>query len=109
MALAARSLNQHTAYLPLVPVGELSAPGLPALGQSTPAALRSGLLYGQVGAVKELISRLSLDLPTAPLIVVTGGGGSVLAAHLATNVRFERDLTLQGLALTADAAGFHTP
>ncbi|MGQ0636145.1 MAG: type III pantothenate kinase [Planctomycetaceae bacterium] len=99
LELCARSLNEHTAFLPLVPVRELWEPNLPALGRNTPAALRSGLLYGQVGAVRELILRLSAGLPTAPLVVVTGGGGGLLAARLASDVRLEHDLTLQGLAL----------
>lgn len=97
--LAARSLNEHTALLPLVLAGELTG-DLPALGRDTPGAIRSGLLYGQVGAVKELVARLSTD-GHEPLVVVTGGNGALLASHLGPGARFEPDLPLRGLAWMA--------
>jgi type III pantothenate kinase len=110
LELGSRSLHQYTALLPLVPVEELADPTLPAIGKNTPAAIRSGLLYGQVGAVKEIIARLSSALTAAgrsrlsnsgvqPLIVVTGGNGPLLAAHLGKGIREERELPLRGLAL----------
>lgn len=113
LELGARSLNQYTALLPLVPVDELNDPRLPTIGRNTPAAIRSGLLYGQVGAVKEIIARLAetltgghspktQSLPTVPLIIVTGGNGPLLAKHLGSGVREEPDLPLRGLALLAE-------
>lgn len=105
LELSARSLHQHTAFLPLVPMDELRVPGVPVLGTDTPAAMRSGLLYGQVGAVAELIARLSRGLPTAPLVVITGGSGETLAAHLPIEARLERELTRQGLAVAGAASG----
>lgn len=115
LELAARSLHEHTALLPLVPVNELSVPDLPAVGRNTPAAIRSGLLYGHIGAVKEVITRLTAALPTnerrapsvavaSPLIIVTGGNGPLLAAHLGIPLCEERELPLRGLALVAAKA-----
>lgn len=98
--LAARSLHDHTALLPLVATAELSVPDLAPLGRDTPGAIRSGLLYGQVGAVREIIRRLS-SATAAPLVVVTGGNGLLLASHLDANVRFEPDLPLRALAWMA--------
>lgn len=109
LELCALGLHQYTALLPMVPVGELADPQLPAVGKDTPAAIRSGLLYGHVGAVKEVVSRLSATLKSAggsrssnpdalPLVLINGGNGPLLAPHLGGGVREERDLPLRGLA-----------
>ncbi len=112
LELGARSLNQYTALLPLIPVEDLADPNVTPVGKDTPGAIRSGLLYGQVGAVKEIIARLSATLSTAggarasisspaPLVVINGGNGPLLARHLGSGIREERDLPLRGLALIA--------
>jgi type III pantothenate kinase len=105
VGLCSRSLHQYTALLPLIPIEELTRSAVPALGKNTPAAIRSGLLFGQIGAVKELVSQLSASLAGTPLIVVTGGNGPLLAPHLGSAARAERDLPLRGLALVAKSAG----
>ena len=58
--MSARALHEFTDLLPLVSLNELSVPP-PALGVSTVTAIRGGLFWGQVGAVRrgiELSSRL---------------------------------------------------
>jgi type III pantothenate kinase len=101
LELFARSLHAYTALLPLVPVDELTNPGLPALGRDTRAALCSGLLYGQVGAIREVIARLSADLATPSEVYITGGCGELLVSHLGPAVRLEQELPLRGLAVVA--------
>ncbi|HTI49651.1 MAG TPA: type III pantothenate kinase [Planctomycetaceae bacterium] len=105
VGLCSRSLHQYTALLPLIPIEELAVPTLSALGKNTPAAIRSGLLFGQIGAVKELVAQLSTGIAGTPLVVVTGGNGPLLAPHLGSRARGERDLPLRGLALVAKHAG----
>lgn len=98
LALSAKGLHEYTALLPLVSVAELGQATPEPLGRNTRAAIRSGLFWGQLGAVKELIER---QAGTDPDVVVTGGGGSLLAAHL-PRARFEPHLSLQGLVLAAE-------
>lgn len=102
MELGAKSLHQHTALLPQIEVQDLSGDQVPALGTNTPSAIRSGLLYGQVGAIRELVSRLSPPESEPALVIFTGGAGHVLAPLLGNGARFEPDLVLRGLALIAE-------
>lgn len=98
LALSAKALHEYTAMLPLVSVAELGQTTPEPLGRNTRAAIRSGLFWGQLGAVKELLIRQAgLDTD----IFVTGGGGALLASHL-PNARFEPHLPLQGLILIAE-------
>ncbi|MEX1096355.1 MAG: type III pantothenate kinase [Planctomycetales bacterium] len=97
--LSARALHRYTALLPLIGIDELAHEPHPPLGQNTRAALRSGLFWGQLGAVKELIARLSVG-EKEPALFLTGGGGPLLAPHL-PHARHEPHLGLRGLALTA--------
>ncbi len=56
--LCARALHFYTALLPQISIEELATQSCDPLGRETRAALRSGLFWGQLGAVKELIARL---------------------------------------------------
>jgi type III pantothenate kinase len=103
--LCAKALHQYTALLPLIDMAaviERDAP--PAeLGRNTQAAITSGLYWGHVGAVKELMRRLMHvdEVHHHPLLLLTGGAAPLLHPHLPTIVRYEPHLALQGLALVA--------
>jgi type III pantothenate kinase len=99
--LCARALNQYTALLPFVTIDELCEESHEPLGRSTREALRSGVLWGQIGAIRELVARLSERWKAAPLVLLTGGGAPLAAAHLA-EARWEPHLSLQGLAVIAE-------
>lgn len=102
LAMSARALHEQTAQLPLIDPAEFEGEPPPALGRSTRPALRSGVFWGQIGAVKELIRRITpAHAPHPPLILVTGGAGGLLAPHLEGEVRLEPGLVLQGLVLAA--------
>lgn len=100
LALSAKALHEYTALLPLVSVLELGQEIPEPLGRNTRAAIRSGLFWGQLGAVRELIER---QASAEADVFVTGGGGALLAAHL-PRARFESHLPLQGLVLVAERA-----
>jgi type III pantothenate kinase len=108
--LLARSLHRYTALLPLLTLEELGADPIEAVGQDTRAAIRSGLFFGQLGAVRELV-RAMLDSfkSEIPELFLTGGGGPLLATAL-TEARLVPHLGLRGLAEVAlgDDAGRST-
>jgi type III pantothenate kinase len=97
--LCARALHDYTALLPLLSIEELAGEPREPLGRNTRAALRSGLFWGQLGAVKELIERLT-PVRTEPLVLLTGGGAVLLASHF-PEARWEPHLSLQGLVVMA--------
>lgn len=99
--LSARALHQYTALLPFVPPVELAA-APPPLGRNTRDAIAAGVYWGQIGAVRELLSRISTSVLQDAAIVLTGGAAPLLAPHLARpDARLEPDLPLKGLAVVA--------
>ena len=100
LELSARALHHYTALLPLISVDELAIEVPEALGRETRTALRSGLFWGQIGAVRELIGRLETGFAAAEqvLLLVTGGGGKLLVPQLPGAV-WRPHLALGGLCL----------
>lgn len=98
-------LASRTAQLPLVAL----RPPAAALGRSTRAGLRSGIVLGHAGAVRELARRIAREAfgPRArPVIVGTGGHAARLAReNLFTLVM--PDLILTGLRHFAAAPATH--
>jgi type III pantothenate kinase len=99
LAMSARALNEFTDLLPLVDISELTEPP-PALGTSTEDAMRSGLFWGSVGAIRQIIDQLGRDAGHPPQVFLTGGAGATVAHLLATDARHIPHLTLAGIALS---------
>jgi type III pantothenate kinase len=101
IAMSARALAEQTDALPHVLLDEIEH--VPPLGKSTEAAIRSGLLWGAIGAIRELARGLSAELSMAPDMFVTGGASPVVAELLGANsnwsVRHVPHLVLAGIAL----------
>jgi type III pantothenate kinase len=110
IAMAARALEEQTDALPRVAADRLERPPA-ALGKSTVPAIESGLYWGAVGGIRELVHQLSATLTSPPDVLLTGGTSShvvdVLAAREAWAIRHEAHLVLAGIALVASAAGDH--
>ncbi len=110
LRLAAYAMHDYTARLPLLNVDDepSTLPDVP--GRNTQDAMRAGLLIGQLGAVRELVQRLSIaadtrfQQQTSPELIITGGGGRQLVPHLA-DASYIDSLALHGLALLAGQAG----
>lgn len=100
LAMAARALHEFTDLLPLVEVVVPPA----TLGTSTLDAIRSGLYWGAVGAVRELVGRLAEE-GRAVQFFLTGGDSPNFAAILGTqegrSLHYVPHLTLSGIALSA--------
>ncbi len=109
LEMSAKALHHYTALLPLLPVHELGGDEPVAPGRNTREAIRNGLLWGQVGAIRELVRQLcrhqghtvpTFDAPRAPWLILTGGGGPVLSPHFPGVMRLP-SLGMHGLVLTA--------
>jgi len=104
--LSARALNHYTEVLPFVSIDELIATDAQGqhtpLGRNTHAAISSGIFWGQVGAVRELVARQTamLSHDHRSQIYVTGGGGELLAPFLDQSRHYPY-LALQGLVIAA--------
>jgi type III pantothenate kinase len=113
LEMSAKALNHYTAVLPFIPVQELGGELPQAPGRNTREAIRNGLYWGQVGAIRELIRQTCLsrqlsdpvngirtDDPNSPWLILTGGGGPVLSQQF-PGVLSIPSLGMHGLVITA--------
>ncbi len=104
VTLAATALHAGTASLPELGLGDFNDQPS-AVGKSTQEAITSGLYWGMIGAVRELVTRIGRDCPQQPQLFLTGGGAASLAEHLASDVspaRHVPNLVLSGIAAVAE-------
>jgi type III pantothenate kinase len=73
----------------------------PVVGKNTDDAIRSGLFWGAVGAVRGIVERTAANLDSAPQVFVTGGDLRRLAEHLGANASFVPNMVLSGIAVSA--------
>ncbi|MFH1269002.1 MAG: type III pantothenate kinase [Planctomycetota bacterium] len=102
IAMSARALHEFTDLLPRIEMSELTTPP-PPLGASTVPAMRSGLFWGAVGAIRQLIDLLGDQVSGEPDVFLSGGAGPAVAGLLGRSVRHVPHLTLAGITLTAQA------
>jgi type III pantothenate kinase len=102
LTMSARALKEQTDALPHVMVETLQQPP-EALGMNTAAAIESGLFWGAVGAIRELIERLSDEQESSPDVVISGGGSKLIADTLNCSgvgrVCHQKHLVLSGIAV----------
>lgn len=99
VAISMEALVSRTAKLPRIEMAKPTA----AIGASTVEAMRSGLYYSTVGAIRELCLRLGLALKRrdgkTPRIIATGGLSFWLPTQALGIHAVLPDLTLEGLRL----------
>lgn len=101
IAMSARAMHEFTDLLPLVDMTDLTTPP-PPLGTATEAAMESGLFWGAVGGVRQLIEQLERgEGATGSEVFLTGGAGAGVAELLGPDARYVPNLTLAGIALAA--------
>ena len=101
LRLSAYALHDYTAKLPLIDVDaqQTETPRLP--GKNTEEAMRAGLFWGQLGAIREIVRQLSDGYEVVPTLILTGGGSRLLGPHL-ENADCIAGLPLHGLAMLAE-------
>ncbi len=95
LQVAARSLHSGAAALPLVET-EVTENTPQPLGRDTRQAIESGVFWGAVGGLRELVAKLSEGLPKPPDLFVTGGDGEALARCLPA-ARYVPNMVLSGV------------
>lgn len=100
---AVGALSSNTAQLPTV---ELEAPAS-ALGRTTVHSIQAGIVFGYVGLVDAIVSRMKAEMqadPTQqePVVIATGGLSDVVAPHSVTITAVEPWHTLDGLRILAE-------
>lgn len=90
------ALESQTAKLPSVEIVSMDQ----ALGRSTVESIQSGLYFGHLGTMKEIIQRMSNEVfgGEKPFVIGTGGFSSLFEKEKVFDV-IQPDLVLQGLML----------
>jgi len=92
---AAEALFRRAAALPRV---ELVHPKQ-AIGTSTIAAMQSGIVFGYVGLIEGIVSRIEKELGEKATVVATGGYAKLIADETTVIDVVNPDITLIGLRL----------
>lgn len=100
IAMAAKALDEFTDLLPLIDMSDLSSPP-PPVGTSTIPAMQSGLFWGAVGAIRQLVESMGQDSKESPQVILTGGAGPAVAELLGHSALHVPQLTLAGIAISA--------
>ncbi|MCZ6652082.1 MAG: type III pantothenate kinase [Planctomycetota bacterium] len=95
LGLQAGVLAERTALLPQIVVERPSGP----LGQNTEQAIRSGIFYGSIGAIRRLVESYSDILGHWPALFLTGNDAPLVAESLEIADRLVPNLCLRGVAL----------
>lgn len=95
---AIQSLSSQTAQLPLVPI-ELPES---VIGHDTVSAIQSGVMWGYVGLVNEIIQRQKSELKGTYKVIATGGLITILHPLQTSFDIVSKELTLDGMRLIYD-------
>lgn len=93
--ISLEALAGRTAQLPKVSLD----PPKKLIGSNTVDSIKSGILYGNAGALDGLIDRIEEELGEDCTIVATGGLSSVIAPLCRHKIFLDEDLLLKGLLL----------
>jgi type III pantothenate kinase len=92
--VSAESLAKRTAKLPLVEVKKTKN----IIAKSTITGIQSGLYYGYVGLVREILSGIAKELPN-PQVIATGGLAPLITADIKQVKAIVPELTLEGIRI----------
>ena len=93
--ISAEALFERASRLPRV---ELIAPEN-TIGKNSVAAMQSGIIFGYVGLIESLVSRIKQELGGQAFVVATGGLANVIARETKVIDTVNMELTLIGLRL----------
>jgi type III pantothenate kinase len=95
IAVATESLFNRTAVLPRV---DLIHPKR-CIGRNTVAAMQSGIVFGYVGLIENIVARIQQELGEETRVIATGGFAQLIAEETPLIEEVNPHLTLVGLRL----------
>ena len=93
--ISSQALFEKGAQLPHV---ELAKPES-VIGRNTRESMQAGIVYGSIGQVREILSRIKKEIGGNAKIVATGGYASLIAPEVEMIDTVNKDLVLEGLRI----------
>ncbi len=93
IGISLEALFEKAAKLPRV---EIVRPER-VIGKDTVSSMQSGIIFGFVGQVDEIVRRMKSELREEPLVIATGGFATLIASESETINKVNTLLTLEGL------------
>ncbi|MBF7082810.1 type III pantothenate kinase [Desulfallas sp. Bu1-1] len=95
IGISTEALFARAAKLPRV---ELVKPPT-VIGKNTINSMQSGIVYGFVGQVNEIVRRIKREMAGDPMVVATGGLAELIAGETPVIDKVDKYLTLHGLRI----------
>ena len=93
--IAAEALSRRTAKLPRVDIKKTDT----VIRRSTVQSIQSGLYYGYIGMIKELLKRVVSEIGGKPVVIATGGLSDVILNDVKEVQKVVPELTLEGIRI----------
>jgi type III pantothenate kinase len=93
--IAAEALSRRTAKLPRVDIKKTDK----VICKSTVQSIQSGLYYGYVGMIKELLRKVVSEIGGKPVIIATGGLADIVLNDIREVEKVVPELTLEGIRI----------
>ena len=94
-AISLKALKNETSLLPAI---DFAAPRK-VIGTNTVDAMRSGLVYGNAGAIDGILDRFTQEIGEPGSIIATGGLSAFLAPYCRHKITVDEHLLLRGLGI----------
>lgn len=95
MGISTEALFTRAAKLPRVEIAKPSS----VIGKTTVSSMQSGIFYGFVGQVDEVVRRMKTEIKGEPMVVATGGLADLIFSASNTIDKVDHLLTLTGLRI----------
>lgn len=95
IGISMEALFERAAKLPRV---EVIRPKQ-VIGKDTISSMQAGIVFGFVGQVDGIVTRMKAEFETVPLVIATGGFANLIASESQTIDKVNSLLTLEGLRI----------